>query len=99
MFLSEFSLIVTVELVRLLQSMLINNDIDMYHEETNTPALARTSSLVEELGQISYIFSDKTGTLTCNQMEFRMSSIAGKVSIPSPSNEFTLQMYTFIQSE
>lgn len=49
----------------------------MYHPETDTPALCRTSSLVEELGQIEYIFSDKTGTLTCNQMQFRQCSIAG----------------------
>lgn len=49
----------------------------MYHPPTDTPALCRTSSLVEELGQIEYIFSDKTGTLTCNQMEFRQCSIGG----------------------
>jgi len=49
----------------------------MYHSVTDTPALCRTSSLVEELGQIEYIFSDKTGTLTCNQMEFRQVSIGG----------------------
>lgn len=51
--------------------------VDMYHPPTDTPALCRTSSLVEELGQIEYIFSDKTGTLTCNQMEFRQCSIGG----------------------
>lgn len=50
---------------------------DMYHAATDTPALCRTSSLVEELGQIEYIFSDKTGTLTCNEMEFRQCSIGG----------------------
>jgi phospholipid-transporting ATPase len=49
----------------------------MYYAPTDTPALCRTSSLVEELGQIEYIFSDKTGTLTCNQMEFRQCSIGG----------------------
>lgn len=72
------SLIVTMEFVKYGQAMLINNDLDMYHAETDTPAIARTSSLVEELGQIEYIFSDKTGTLTCNVMEFRMCTIAGK---------------------
>lgn len=35
----------------------------MYHAETDTPALARTSNLNEELGQVQYIFSDKTGDI------------------------------------
>lgn len=51
----------------------------MYHEETDTPAMARTSNLNEELGQVKYIFSDKTGTLTCNIMEFKRCSIAGRM--------------------
>ncbi|KAK6517959.1 hypothetical protein TWF506_005128 [Arthrobotrys conoides] len=71
------SLFVTVELVKYFQAFLINSDLDIYYAETDTPAVCRTSSLVEELGQIEYIFSDKTGTLTCNQMEFRQCSIAG----------------------
>lgn len=50
----------------------------MYYEETDTPAVARMSSLVEELGQVDYIFSDKTGTLTSNIMEFQMCTIAGR---------------------
>ena len=49
----------------------------MYHDKTDTPATCRTSSLVEELGMVEYVFSDKTGTLTCNQMEFKQCSIAG----------------------
>lgn len=55
----------------------INNDLDIYHEESDTAAAARTSSLVEELGQVDYIFSDKTGTLTRNIMEFKMCTIGG----------------------
>jgi phospholipid-transporting ATPase len=55
------SLIVTMEVVKFQQAILINSDLDMYHAPTDTPALCRTSSLVEELGQIEYIFSDKTG--------------------------------------
>jgi phospholipid-transporting ATPase len=70
-------LFVTIELVKYAQGFLINVDLDMYHPETDTPAVCRTSSLVEELGQIEYIFSDKTGTLTCNQMQFRQTSIGG----------------------
>ncbi|KAI9206974.1 uncharacterized protein BJ171DRAFT_456836 [Polychytrium aggregatum] len=71
------SLIVTMEFVKFSLGTLINSDMDLYHEETDTAATARTSSLVEELGQIDYIFSDKTGTLTCNVMEYRMCSIGG----------------------
>ncbi|KAJ3327112.1 hypothetical protein HDU76_012352 [Blyttiomyces sp. JEL0837] len=71
------SLIVTMEFVKFSLGSLINSDMDMYHEASDTPATARTSSLVEELGQIDYIFSDKTGTLTCNVMDYKMCSIAG----------------------
>ena len=49
----------------------------MFDEETNTPAKARTSNLNEELGQIDIIFSDKTGTLTRNEMEFTKVTIGG----------------------
>ncbi|KZT04791.1 phospholipid-translocating P-type ATPase [Laetiporus sulphureus 93-53] len=71
------SLIVTMEIVKFQQAQLINSDLDMYYAKTDTPALCRTSSLVEELGQIEYVFSDKTGTLTRNEMEFRFCTIGG----------------------
>ena len=58
------SLYVTMEFVRLLQSKWIDWDIDMFDEEKNIAAQVRTTTLNEELGQIEYIFSDKTGTLT-----------------------------------
>ncbi|KAF8448709.1 hypothetical protein L210DRAFT_3387838 [Boletus edulis BED1] len=73
------SLIVTMEVVKFQQAALINSDLDMYYARTDTPALCRTSSLVEELGQIEFIFSDKTGTLTRNEMEFKRASIGGVV--------------------
>ncbi len=67
-----------MELVKIAQSMgFINNDRDMYHAETDTPALARTSNLNEELGMVNTVLSDKTGTLTRNVMEFFKCSIAG----------------------
>lgn len=50
----------------------------MYHKPSKTPAKARTTTLNEELGQIQYIFSDKTGTLTQNMMTFNKCSINGK---------------------
>ena len=71
------SLFVTIEVVKYWQAHLINSDLDIYYDRTDTPAICRTSSLVEELGQIEYIFSDKTGTLTCNMMEFKQCSIGG----------------------
>jgi len=46
------SLQVTLEMVRFIQATFINMDIDMYHAETNTPAMARTSNLNEELGMV-----------------------------------------------
>ncbi|GFO09200.1 phospholipid-transporting ATPase, partial [Plakobranchus ocellatus] len=71
------SLQVTLEMVKFGQAIFINWDLDMYHEDTNTYANARTSNLNEELGQIKFIFSDKTGTLTQNIMRFSACSIAG----------------------
>lgn len=71
------SLFVTVELVKYWHALLINEDLDIYYDKTDTPATCRTSSLVEELGMVEYVFSDKTGTLTCNMMEFKQCSIAG----------------------
>lgn len=71
------SLYVSIEIVKVLQSIFINRDLLMYYEEGDKPAQARTSNLNEELGQVDTILSDKTGTLTCNSMEFIKCSVAG----------------------
>ncbi|KAK3020773.1 hypothetical protein RJ639_045845 [Escallonia herrerae] len=76
-YLIPISLYVSIEIVKVLQSSFINHDVHMYYEETDKPAHARTSNLNEELGQIDTILSDKTGTLTCNSMEFIKCSVAG----------------------
>ena len=72
------SLLVTLEMVRYAQAIFISCDISLYYEPLDMPAGVQSSNLNEELGQINYVFSDKTGTLTCNIMEFRKVSINGK---------------------
>ena len=71
------SLYVIIEMLKLIQAKLINNDVKMFFADPGDMnfTLCRNSDLIEELGQVEFIFSDKTGTLTQNKMEFKKCQV------------------------
>jgi phospholipid-translocating P-type ATPase (flippase) len=71
------SLFVSMVMIRAFQSYFMVQDLGMYDEETDTRMKVRNMGLNEELGTVSHIFSDKTGTLTCNKMEFKKLCVGG----------------------
>ncbi|XP_043928568.1 phospholipid-transporting ATPase IH isoform X2 [Protopterus annectens] len=77
------SMYVTVEMQKFLGSYFITWDEDMFDEDLGEGALVNTSDLNEELGQVEYVFTDKTGTLTENNMEFIECCIDGHLYVPN----------------
>ncbi|CAN1139886.1 Phospholipid-transporting ATPase 1 [Linum perenne] len=71
------SLYISMELVRVGQAYFMIRDTHMYDEASNSRFQCRALNINEDLGQIKYVFSDKTGTLTENKMEFQCASIWG----------------------
>ena len=71
------SLYISLEIIRTLQAFFIYSDTFMYYEKVDYPCTPKSWNISDDLGQIEYIFSDKTGTLTQNVMEFKKCSING----------------------
>jgi magnesium-transporting ATPase (P-type) len=69
------SMFVTLEILKLTEAMFLEWDYHIYSIERDKPALVSSSGLMEELGQINYLFSDKTGTLTRNEMAMKALAI------------------------
>lgn len=90
-FLIEFNnviplaLYISLEIVKLGQMLLLQCDIEMYDEDSDTPMRCNTNTILENLGQVNFLLSDKTGTLTENVMKFRKMSIAGTIFEHEPT--------------
>ncbi|SGZ57242.1 CIC11C00000002623 [Sungouiella intermedia] len=71
------SLYISIEIIKTAQAFFIYSDVKMYYERLDFPCTPKSWSISDDLGQIEYVFSDKTGTLTQNVMEFKKCTIGG----------------------
>jgi phospholipid-translocating ATPase len=78
------SLWVALEVLKFLQANLMEADKAMTDKDRKLTCVAHSKNLHEELGQITHVFTDKTGTLTCNRMEFKGCAIGGKLFTVDP---------------
>ena len=72
------SLFVNLEMIKITQSMQVGWDYKIFSKDRGKPAFVSNSSLIEEIGQVNYVFTDKTGTLTRNEMVMKAMAIGSK---------------------
>ncbi|KAI9216673.1 hypothetical protein BC828DRAFT_409227 [Blastocladiella britannica] len=71
------SLYITTELIKTCHAYFIYSDSELSYK--GNPCLARTWNIADDLGQVQFVFSDKTGTLTQNIMQFKLCCIGGRL--------------------
>ncbi|PVU95623.1 hypothetical protein BB559_001942 [Furculomyces boomerangus] len=73
------SLYISIEFIKLFHAYFIHQDLRMYYEPKDIAAIPQNWNISDDMGQVGYVFSDKTGTLTNNVMDFRLCTINGIV--------------------
>ncbi|PAV78498.1 hypothetical protein WR25_09553 [Diploscapter pachys] len=86
------SLFVSIECVEVLQGLHVKRDVELMDNEGKKGCDVKAYSLISELGRVSYVMSDKTGTLTQNQMRFRKCSVGG-VKYANKKSKRTMDFY------
>ncbi|KAL4997062.1 hypothetical protein BDV10DRAFT_170610 [Aspergillus recurvatus] len=71
------SLYISLEIVRTAQAIFIHSDVFMYYDKLGISCIPKSWNISDDVGQIEYIFSDKTGTLTQNVMDFKKCTVNG----------------------
>lgn len=84
MYLIPLSLYVTLEVVRMIHLLYIDNDKNMIHD--GKASICRNPNLIADLGLINYILTDKTGTITENQMTLKRFHLWGNDSLSKPTH-------------
>ena len=72
------SLIVSIEIIKIFQGIFIEWDVLLYSKWRHFFCSVKTFSIIEELGNVNFIFCDKTGTLTKNELQFKYCIIDNK---------------------
>lgn len=73
------ALVITLEICKLIQTLFIDQDAELCSTEREAESKCLTFTLHEDLGIVSHVFADKTGTLTANRLTPMGISVGGDV--------------------